>query len=173
MQWVTGCMQTTENETTPIIYLLNLNLNCCICPQRLWVLYIFWFAAVSHFLKSGISHLTSLCSFCQNLKNSRVSSSCGSKSHRSADGCVSELLRAVNLISFSRLISIRRVKPLRVLLRSLAPWKIALCFLLPSCLPFYTLGVSLGSAGPGREKVCWKTTYRHFKTLLFLHFSLF
>ena len=65
------------------------------------------------------------------------------KNHTMLLMAVSEPLRAVNLISFSGLISIRRVKPLRVLLRSLAQWRIAQRFLSPHCLPFYSLGVSL------------------------------
>ncbi|CAB1451439.1 unnamed protein product [Pleuronectes platessa] len=41
------------------------------------------------------------------------------------------------------LMSITRLKPLRVLLRSLAQWKIAGGSPSPSCVPFYSLGVSL------------------------------
>lgn len=48
------------------------------------------------------------------------------KNHTIPLMAVSDPLSAVNLISFSGLISVGRVKPLRVLLRSLAHWKIAL-----------------------------------------------
>ena len=115
-------------------------------------------------LGGGRSHCTAFHSFCPSESPQRTNPPPKNITPQRWLMALSEPLGAVNLISFSGLMSITRLKPLRVLLRSLAQWKIAGGSPSPSCGPFYSLGVSLRRSRTrwgGWD--CWRT---HLRTSL-------
>lgn len=91
------------------------------------------------------------------------------KNHTILLMAASEPLSAVNLISFSGLISIRRVKPLMVLPRSLAQWKDCSAAFSPPAAFLSTHWVShYRCVGPGGERLCWNIRVWTFQKLSLL-----